>query len=102
MRQQRLELELRVTCDVSDIAQDGLVPCIVLDELVVGARRHAVGGGQHEIARQRDAAAEVSARAYNQRHPARDRVARRRRAADHGERQGCRTRKHEREEDAPH
>jgi hypothetical protein len=60
MRQQRLELELRMTRDVNDIAQDGLVPCIVLDELVVGARRHAVGGGQHEIARQRDAAAEVS------------------------------------------
>ena len=62
----RLRLPLRVECD----------------QLVIGARRHAMRGGQHEIAGDRDAGAGIAARAHD--HHRGMRALHGRRAADQG------------------
>ena len=66
-----------------DIAQARLPLRIELHELVVGAGRHTMRGGEHEIARDQRAGAGIAARADDHDRGARE-IAGRRRAADHG------------------
>ncbi len=56
--------------------------CVEGDQLVVGAGRHAMRRGQHQIARDRDAGAGIAARADD--HHRRLRTLHGRRAADQG------------------
>ena len=57
MGEQRREVELRMPRDRRDVLELGLVRGVEDDELVVGARRHAMRRREHEIARDRNAAA---------------------------------------------
>ena len=83
--EKRRETELRMPRDGRDILELRLVRRIEDDELVVGARQHAMRRRQHDIARDHHAAARVATRPHEQRHVGRDIGSGRRRAADHGE-----------------
>jgi len=90
--EQRRELELRMVRDIGNVLELRHVRRVEFDQLVVGARQRAMGGGEHEVARDGDAGAGGAAGADQQHHMARDRRLGRRRAAHHGDRQ---TRRHE-------
>ena len=81
MRQHGCQIEFRMRGDARDVAQLRLAS-LELDDLVVGARQHAMRGREHQVARERRAAAEISARADDQYDRAGDRIRRRGSAAD--------------------
>jgi VWFA-related protein len=85
MRQEGREIELRMACDGGDVAQLRVVGGIELHELVFRPRQHAMAGGQHEIAGDRDPRASGAARPHQQHHMARAGHVGRRRTAHHGE-----------------
>ena len=63
MRQHGLQIELRVARHETHVLQDRLALRVELDLLVLGAGLHAVRRGEHQVARDRDAGAEVAVRA---------------------------------------
>ncbi len=63
MREQGLQIELRMRGDLAHIEELRRARRVELDELVVGAGLHAVRGGEHQVARNRGAGAERAARA---------------------------------------
>ena len=65
-----------------DVLERRLARGVEFDELVVGARQHAMRGGEHQVARDRDAAAEA-ARADQHHHVPRHHLVRVGGAADH-------------------
>jgi hypothetical protein len=85
MGQERREIELRMSRDPRGVLELGLARGIEDDELVVGARQHTMCGCQHEIARDRDAAAGSAARAHQEYDMLRNRGIGRLRAPHHAE-----------------
>src|SRR4029077_3066021 len=88
MAEQPLEIELRIALDARDVFQYRPLARRTGDELVFGARLHAMGGGEQEVARDRGGGADGAALAQNHHHRSPGAVGRRRRAADHGA-SGC-------------
>ena len=83
-RNAAFDVELGMSGDARDVLEHRLPRGVELDQLVVGARQHAVRGREHEIARERDAGAERAVRAGQHDDGASGAFAGRLRAADHG------------------
>ena len=84
MAERRIRVEPGMPRNPRDVLERRLPRGIELDQLVVGARRHAMGGREHEIARQRYPGAERALRAGQHDDRAPGAFGRGRGAADHG------------------
>ena len=84
MRQHGVEIEPGMTRDARDVLENGAARGVELDALVFGVARHAMSGGEHEIARDRGGGARIAARADDQHRALRDFARGRRGAAHHG------------------
>jgi hypothetical protein len=63
MAQHRIHVEFGMPRDAGDVLERRMPRRIEFDQFVVGARQHAMRGGEHEIPRKRDARAECAVRA---------------------------------------
>src|SRR5690242_805237 len=102
VRQQRREIETRMTPYAEHVGKARAMRAVIVDELVVGAWQHAMCCGENEIACNRGTAAEVSARADDQDHVLRRRLVGSRRASDHGVCSDCRGEQDNKESDDFH
>lgn len=84
MAQHRIHIELGMTRDVRDMLEHRLPPSVEIDQLVVGARQHAMCGREHEVRCERDTGAERAVRAGQHDHGASGAVTGRLRTAYHG------------------
>ena len=82
MRQHGLQIELRMGCDLRDVAQLRRPLRIIFDDLVGRAALHAMRRGQRDVRRDHRARAEIAARADDGHDIAADAVRARRAAAD--------------------
>jgi hypothetical protein len=100
MAQHGVHVEFGMAHDAPKVLEQRLPGGTELDQLVIGARQHAVGGGEHKVTRQRDTA-RGAARADQQHHGAAKFA--RRRCAPHDCPCGREQRDHEESgKDAPH